>query len=144
MCIADWATETGLNPSTISARLDRGWSSADALSVVPRDTSEWELTAHGQTKNLVEWSRVCGIPVSTLKHRLEINWSVEDAISTPPGAKGVGRKRTVLLTVNGVEKEIQVWADEVGIGRTTIEERIKRGWSHEDAVLRPRGWRKTS
>jgi hypothetical protein len=32
LTIADWARKTGINPKTISARLRRGWSVADALA----------------------------------------------------------------------------------------------------------------
>lgn len=38
------------------------------------------------------------------------------------------------LTVDGETKTIAEWATLTGIGHSTIKERIKRGWSHKDAV----------
>jgi hypothetical protein len=41
------------------------------------------------------------------------------------------------LTVSGVAKTTTEWAEEVGIKRSTITERLRRGWGEEAAVLTP-------
>lgn len=46
-----------------------------------------------------------------------------------------------MLTVNGATKCISEWSEIYGVKRTTISERLKRGYSHEDAVLTPVGVR---
>jgi hypothetical protein len=49
------------------------------------------------------------------------------------------------LTYNGQTKCITEWAEELGIYKGTIKERIKRGWSAEKALTTPllqESWRK--
>jgi hypothetical protein len=41
------------------------------------------------------------------------------------------------LTVNGQSKLLSDWAEEVGIDRRTIANRLKWGWSDHDAVMKP-------
>lgn len=46
------------------------------------------------------------------------------------------------MTVNGVTKNLCQWADENGINRQTVSERLKRGWSDERAATeKVNGWR---
>lgn len=47
------------------------------------------------------------------------------------------RRTSHPITVNGETKLITDWAKETGIGRTTIINRIKSGWSESDAVTTP-------
>ena len=49
------------------------------------------------------------------------------------------RRSNVLLTINGVTKVLCEWAREVGISHKTISYRLKKGWSHANAVLTPAG-----
>jgi hypothetical protein len=51
--------------------------------------------------------------------------------------QSVNRSTTRNLTVKGQTKSITEWARDVGIGRDTIRDRLAKGWSHEDAVLKP-------
>lgn len=44
----------------------------------------------------------------------------------------------VQLTCLGVTKTIKQWVKESPVGKTTIRARLDKGWSHEDAVLKPR------
>ncbi|POP31673.1 hypothetical protein C3B58_15365 [Lactonifactor longoviformis] len=48
-------------------------------------------------------------------------------------------RKTVYLEINGVRKPISFWADEYGISKATIRERVKRGWLVEEAVQVPVG-----
>lgn len=48
------------------------------------------------------------------------------------------------LVVHGVKKSLPEWAREVGIHSKTIHERLRRGWSDEDAVMRPAYGRRTT
>ncbi len=47
------------------------------------------------------------------------------------------RSVTRHLVVKGISKPLAEWSREVGIDSSTIFERLKRGWSDEDAVMRP-------
>jgi hypothetical protein len=91
----------------------------------------------GEVHNLLSWSRLSGTPTSTIRHRLEQGWLPEQAIFSSPGVQGVGRKRRVLLVVEGEEKSIEEWSSLFGVGRTTIEARLKRGWGPDQAVTTP-------
>lgn len=41
------------------------------------------------------------------------------------------------ITINGVTKTMKEWSREVGIGYTTLKQRIYHGWNPVDAVLTP-------
>ena len=44
--------------------------------------------------------------------------------------------RNRLLTVKGITKCLQEWAEEYGIKYQTIQTRLKCGWSTEDAITK--------
>lgn len=48
------------------------------------------------------------------------------------------RRSNVFYEVDGVTKTLQQWADEVGLGRSTISARIKAGWPPEMAIRTPK------
>ena len=136
-CVADWAAELGCAPSAIARRLEGGWTPEDAVTTPPRECEERTIEARGQTLNLAQWSRLSGVSPMTIAHRLDTGGPPESAIFDAPGSRGIGRKVTSLLTIGGVTKPLGAWSTEFGIGRTTIENRLKQGWSHEDAVTKP-------
>lgn len=47
----------------------------------------------------------------------------------------------VLLTVRGRTQTVRAWAQEVGLSHQTIDNRLRSGWTPEDAVLLPLGER---
>ena len=47
------------------------------------------------------------------------------------------KRNTKFLTLNGRTQSAAMWADEYGIKRTTLYERLKRGWSDAEAITRP-------
>jgi hypothetical protein len=49
------------------------------------------------------------------------------------------KRTTRLLEADGRVMSLAAWAEETGIGRTTITERIRRGWSVSRAVTTPPG-----
>ena len=46
------------------------------------------------------------------------------------------RRSNVMLTCNGVTLCLNDWAERVGIGRMTLTQRLRRGWSLERALFR--------
>lgn len=48
------------------------------------------------------------------------------------------RERTG-LTVNGKTRTLNEWSAEVGLARSAIQDRLRKGWTPEEAVLTPRG-----
>lgn len=55
-------------------------------------------------------------------------------------------RRNHILTINGVSRNIAQWAVLTGLKHTTIDSRLRHGWSNEDAILplRPSRWHKGS
>ncbi len=43
-------------------------------------------------------------------------------------------RRNHFLTYNGETKTMQQWADELGINRATLWDRVNRGWTVEEAL----------
>ncbi len=46
-------------------------------------------------------------------------------------------RRARILTVGGVVKSLREWAEERGIGHSTILHRLRTGWTVEDAIMTP-------
>lgn len=49
----------------------------------------------------------------------------------------INTKATHWITFRGVAKPLSYWAEEVGINRTTIMMRLKKGWSVDKALSTP-------
>lgn len=47
------------------------------------------------------------------------------------------RRTTRYYTINGVTKNLQQWCDFYGINRGTVNVRLEKGWSIEDALTKP-------
>lgn len=47
------------------------------------------------------------------------------------------RSNTRRLTARGETLTLTEWSERTGLGYTTIKERVRRGWSAEDALSRP-------
>jgi hypothetical protein len=136
-CVIDWALDLKCDPSTITARIKRGWLPEDAVSVPAVTYEKHAITFGKETLSAAGWSKRTGIRATTIVHRLNHGWSVEEAIYSEPGFHGVGRKVSKLITARGLTLSIDDWAKRLGVGRTTIEARLERGWSEDCAVSEP-------
>lgn len=66
-------------------------------------------------------------------------WYLDDAPSMS-AVRAVLRKRrnkAHLLTINGKTMTVNEWAKETGIGRKTLHERIRVGWTDEEVLTTP-------
>jgi hypothetical protein len=76
--LSQWAEDLGTSASTISARINMGWSAEDAVSVpVIRNK---ELTFGGMTMNLNEWAKETGIAYTTIVSRFNRGLAAKDIL----------------------------------------------------------------
>jgi lambda repressor-like predicted transcriptional regulator len=96
--------------------------------------SNRKLTAFGDTLHLQAWSRRTGIRPNTIRERLERGWAVEAALSTAPVDQRIG---SAPICFNGRTQSLRAWARDLGINRSTLKNRIRRGWSIAQALQTP-------
>lgn len=76
--LSQWAGDLGTSTSTISARINMGWSAEDAVTVpVIRNK---ELTFGGMTLNLSEWAKETGIAYTTIVSRFNRGLSPHEVL----------------------------------------------------------------
>jgi hypothetical protein len=97
------------------------------------------LTFNGQTRCVTEWGEITGIGGRTLAKRLHDGWSINDALTIPKGCS-VGALR--LITFDGKTRALHEWGVETTLGGAVIGERLRLGWSVEEALTLPKGTRR--
>lgn len=134
----------------------------------PLPTHATRYEAKGLTKTIAEWSHHTGITEGTLRSRLQLGWDIERAVSTvpdrrrssnPSGASCIPtlkvKRRSKEYTYQGQSKTIAQWAEVTGICAGTLVNRLRMGWSIEQAFTvgvgtvmgfraHNRGWSATS
>jgi len=95
-----WAEEKGMSLSTITGRLDRGWSIERTLTTpegmrrgrgTPQ-TKDQLIEFQGRTQTLEQWAREFDLNVSTMIERVWSKWSMERIAATPQGRRGGYKK----------------------------------------------------
>lgn len=127
--LAEWCRILDLNYSMVQARLKRGWAVKDAFET-PRDDVVNKLTLAGETRDVREWSKITGMPVSTITTRIRRGWLDERILTTPVKKKQAEYSE---LEYNGKTQTLSDWCKELGLKRSIIWKRLKRGWSVKDA-----------
>lgn len=103
-----------------------------------RNTRRTRLfTFAGKTQCVTAWSEELGIPVTTLYQRLTSGWSVEEMFSTPIYEKGMGTRRSRMITYQGITKCLLAWSEQYGVRYTTLIQRLDNGWTVERALTTP-------
>lgn len=52
-------------------------------------------------------------------------------------AQANNRRNSHMITIGGVTQTLQQWCDEFDIPDTTVHNRLRRGWTPYDAIMRP-------
>lgn len=134
--VAEWAEKYGLDYHTLLARLRTSkWSYHDALTSPIRD-SERLLELNGEVHNMAEWGRITGFGKEAIRSRLRLGWSVEDAL-TKPVNKNMGPVRQEALSYKGITGTLKEICKAVGANYHTVQTRMYRGWSLEQAIEMP-------
>lgn len=78
----EWSERTGINHSTIRARLRKGWTPEQAVGIEPPPEPRGQsITAGGVTRRVAEWSAITGIKPDAIRTRLRrLGWSAERAV----------------------------------------------------------------
>jgi hypothetical protein len=58
-----------------------------------------------------------------------------------PKEQARNRRNNVLLTTLGRTQNISAWAEELGVSANSLEQRRKDGWTDEDIIRTPVGWK---
>ena len=91
------------------------------------------LTLNGVTNTAAIWSKITGISIATILKRKKLEWSDELTLITPEN--NYIKKYT---HSNGKCMTITEWANETGLDRNLIYDRIhKLGWSIDKAISEP-------
>ena len=92
----------------------------------------------GERLVLKDWAIRLGLCEATLRGRLRRGWTVEEVLSVGKRSSKevqVGRKSgNHFLTYDGKTLVIAEWARILGIGKSTIRQRILAGWTTEKAL----------
>lgn len=121
------------------------WATAEEQARNKRNNIN--LTYKDKTQCISAWAEEMGIKPVTVNTRIKSGWSVEEALTTPTGStrkSRIGqesRSRSKInnhnLTYKGETRCISAWAEETGIGQSTLSYRIRHGWSVERALTTP-------
>jgi hypothetical protein len=144
LSVAAWAKLHGVPCGVIHSRLHRGWPGEKAVTYpLCRTTSEQSAVtfkAFGHDRTVREWSTIYGLPMHTIYSRLgKGNCSIEAAVSMPAGkaVKHAGRPSRV-VSAFGKELTAVAWQEQHGVNSEQILKRIDRGWTAEQAIVKPR------
>lgn len=91
-----------------------------------------------------EWSEATGLPYKLLQNRLCRNhWSIERALTTPKISEG-HKLNNKIIEFNGEKLCIAEWSRRFNIKYSTLNQRLKHGWSIKDALTKPLVWSPTA
>ncbi len=99
------------------------------------------VTAFGETKSMNAWTRDrrCKVTVPTISARLARGWTAEQAISGERENRGGSDIVAVEIRAFGQVKSLTGWLRDkrCRVTLTGVTDRIRRGWSTEDAISTP-------
>ena len=101
----------------------------------------------GITGNLPYLCNKFGLNYCTVKIRLQKGWSLEDAMEKPKYIrkdkytyKGISGSRKT-YTYKGITGSLYYLCSELNVNYTLVYNRLQKGWSLEDAIEKPKGYR---
>lgn len=99
----------------------------------------------GESHSLKEWSKITGLPIYTIRNRIRANWKDEEILSIPNERENrIIHLDSKVITYNGETHNLVEWSKITGISNRVIAERIRMGFTPEQALCVPVGSRRTS
>lgn len=93
-------------------------------------TNNINVEYNGEIKTLKQWAEKYGVKYKLLHERYRrYGWEFERALLTPAEDWNI--------TINGESHCLEEWARIKGVKSGTIFSRIRRGWSKENAIMKP-------
>lgn len=84
LTVRAWACRLGQTPDRVLKRLQRGWSTREALFPEVRSTQHIMLSHNDKTMSINDWAIVTGLSASAIYNRLrKWDWTVEDTLTKP-------------------------------------------------------------
>lgn len=134
----DWANQNGyrddltidrINPDGDYCADNCRWISIKEQS--RNRSSNVFINYKGEAKTLAEWSEILKIDYKVLHNRVSIlGWDIDKSFETP--VKHVPHE--VVISLNGEAHTIGEWSKILGISKSTIDGRYRKGWSPEDCL----------
>lgn len=95
-----WAEECGMTLSTLTSRLDRGWTVEKALTTPEGlkrgkwalQTKDRPIEFQGRTQTVEGWAKEFNLNLSTMIQRVWDRWPMERIAATPQGIRGGHRE----------------------------------------------------
>lgn len=152
---------SGLPASVIRDRIKSGKTGA---ALITRRRETIKLTYQGETRTLEEWSKITGVHSTTIMSRIKRGRTLEEALTPgrakrtkptkaqmfnfgSPRNKGaepskftkIAKPRKVTeqakrFTYAGQSKTLRQWSDDCGVNFYTLRNRIRKGWTIEEAL----------
>lgn len=142
----EWALANGYTETLTIDRIDSDgdyeptncrWVNMTVQNNNKKSVPKYEF--NGEKHSVSEWARLLGINRGLLKDRItKLGWSIEKALTTPVLPCGV-KKTNIILEYNGEAHPIGTWEKLLGFKPETVRNRIKLGWSIEEALTIPPG-----
>ena len=90
------------------------------------------LDYNGETHTIIEWSCLTMIDTNKIIYRLKKGMSLDKVL-----CKSLPKDSETVLEYKGIKKNISQWAKDKGMNVHTIAQRIRNGWTVEQALETP-------
>lgn len=145
---AQWARELGTTPGVIRNRIVCwGYSLEKAVTYPLDQTKRDNVLVRGSRGDYiwVEWEgerlplntacKRAGVSAAAARRRVAKGMTPEEALAdSPPAGKYRNRR---MFWFKGRKQTLSAWAEEVGLGISTLRNRLDSGWKIERALTEP-------
>jgi len=144
----------GVNPATYLNRRTRGYTTLQALGMVPPPPTNTEkqvkkrtLTVQGQTRTLDSWAKQLGVTTQVLHQRIHNKWTPEEVVGLVMRPHAQARqlrkqaakptKKRATYTYKGVTAGVSELCRVFGVPDSVVRSRLAAGRSIEEAIEMP-------